>query len=105
MKCSKVWEAKSGEFYDIEHYDKIIDESCYGLKENDEVLFCLIKNNISEENREEYKNILRGVCKSKTKNRGASAGACDLRYFPKKAVELCDKNGNPFKDGKPRYSV
>ena len=26
----KVWEAKAGEFYDKEHYDKIITESCNG---------------------------------------------------------------------------
>ena len=75
----KVWEAKAGEFYDVEHYDKIINESCYGFNRGGEVLFCFIKGAIKEENRRNYADIIRGCCKTKTKNRGASAGNCDLR--------------------------
>jgi hypothetical protein len=101
----KIWSARAGEFYDKSHYNKIINESQYGFNENGDILFCLIKGAIKTENRIKYKDIIRSCCKSKTKNRGASAGPVDLRYFPKKAVELCDKNGNPFKDGKERYSV
>tara|TARA_R100001086_G_scaffold243116_1_gene171601 strand:+ start:10 stop:933 length:924 start_codon:yes stop_codon:yes gene_type:complete len=101
----KVWEANAGEFYDASHYDKIITESEYGFNRKGEVLFCFIKGAIKEENRRKYADIIRGCCKTKTKNRGASAGECDLRYFPKKAVELCDKNGDPYTDGKKRYSV
>ena len=101
----KVWEAKAGEFYDKEHYDKIINESCYGYYENGDILFCFIKGAITEENRQKYKKIIKSCCKQKTKNRGASAGPVDLRYFPKKAVELCNKHGEPYKDGKDRYSV
>ena len=105
IKYKKVWEAKAGEFYDKEHYDTIIKDSCYGFDEEGNILFCFIKDAIKKENRKKYKDIIRSNCKSKTKNRGASAGPVDLRYFPKKAVELCDKNGNPFTDGKDRYSV
>lgn len=101
----KVWEAKAGEFYDKSHYNTIINESSYGLNEDGEILFCLIKGAIKEENRKNYADIIRSCCKTKTKNRGASAGVCDLRYFPKKAVALCDKNGNEYKDGKDRYSL
>tara|TARA_R110002096_G_scaffold29422_1_gene88507 strand:+ start:405 stop:1313 length:909 start_codon:yes stop_codon:yes gene_type:complete len=105
MIYKKVWEAKAGEFYDADFYDKVITESEYGFNNRGEVLFCFIKGAIKEENRRKYADIIRGCCKTKTKNRGASAGACDLRYFPKRAVELCDKNGKVFTDGKPRYSV
>ena len=102
---SKKHQARAGEFYDISHYDTIINESSYGFNDKGETLFCLIKGAIKPENRQKYKDIIRGCCKSKTKNRGASAGPCDLRYFPKKAVELCDKDGNPFTDDKERYSL
>ena len=105
MIYRKVWEAKSGEFYDSSHYDKVITESQYGFNEKGEVLFCFIKNAIKKENRKKYAETIRSCCKSKTKNRGASAGPVDLRYFPRKAVALCDKDGNEFDDDKPRYSV
>ena len=105
IKYKKVWEAKVGEFYDKEHYDKIINTSQYGLTEDGEILFCFIKGAIKQENRQKYKDIIRGNCKTKTKNRGASAGPVDLRYFPKKAVEFCNRHGEPYKDGKDRYSV
>ena len=32
-RYKKVWEARAGEFYDKEHYDKIINTSQYGLDE------------------------------------------------------------------------
>ena len=102
---SKKWECKVGEFYDISHYDTIINETSYGFNDKGETLFCLIKGAIKPENRKKYADIIRGCCKSKTKNRGASAGPCDLRYFPKKAVALCDKEGNEYTDGKDRYSL
>lgn len=105
MIYRKKWEAKAGEFYDSSHYDKVITESEYGFNGQGEVLFCFIKGAIKEEKRREYANIIRSACKSKTKNRGASAGPCDLRYFPKAATVLCDKHGNEFNDDKPRYSV
>ena len=105
QRYKKVWEAKAGEFYDKEHYNKIITESQYGFDEEGNLLFCFIKDAIKQENRKKYKDIIRSCCKQKTKNRGASAGACDLRYFPKKAVSLCNKDGEEFKDGKDRYSV
>ena len=105
MIYKKVWEAKAGEFYDSSHYDKIISESEYGFNDKGEVLFCFIKGAIKEENRRKYADVIRSCCKTKTKNRGASAGPVDLRYFPKKAVEFCDRHGRPFTDDKPRYSV
>ena len=105
MICNKVWEAKSGEFYDSSHYDKVIRDHQYGIKEDGNLLFCLIPGAIKQEHRQKYKDVIRSCCKTKTKNRGASAGACDLRYFPKKAVALVDKYGNEYTDGKDRYSV
>ena len=105
QRYKKVWEAKAGEFYDIDHYNQIINESQYGFTEDGNILFCLIKGAIKQENREKYKDIIRSCCKTKTKNRGASAGEVDLRYFPKQATEFCDKHGKPYTDGKKRYSV
>jgi hypothetical protein len=106
---SKVYEATDGRFYDISHYDTIISskekEYQYGFNDRGEVLFCLIRDAISQENREKYRDAIRTVSRSKTKNRGKSAGPCDLKYFPPKAVALCDKLGNEFTDGQPRYSV
>jgi len=105
MLYKKIHEATAGEFYDIDHYDSIITESQYGFNTRGEVLFCFVKGAINPDNRRKYANVIRSCCKSKTKNRGASAGPVDLRYFPKKAVALCDKYGNEFDDDKPRYSV
>jgi len=102
---SKVWTAKAGEFYDISHYDEILNDTQYGFTEDGEILFCLIKGAVKEENRQKYADIIRSCCKTKTKNRGASAGECDLRYFPRQATELCNKHGKPYTDNKPRYSV
>ena len=85
----KVWEAKAGEFYDIEHYDKIINHTSKGFKEDGSVLFYLVKNNIGEEKLQEYKDTIRSCARAKTKNRGSSAGACDLRYFPKRTSFFC----------------
>ena len=50
-RYKKVWEARAGEFYDKEHYDKIINTSQYGLDEEGNILFCFIKGAIKEENR------------------------------------------------------
>ena len=105
MNYNRIWKAKAGEYYDIEHYDKIIKDSSYGYKENGEILFCLVKNNIPKEEREDFKNVIRMVCRAKTKNRGSSAGPCDLRHFPEKAVALCNKDGVEYTDGRPRFSV
>ena len=105
MKYEKLCKVEIGQFYDISHYDKIISDTCYGLKENGDILFYLVKNNIKEENKTKYKNTIRSNAKSKTKNRGKASGACDISKFPKKAVALCDKDGNEYQDGKSRYSV
>ena len=101
----KIFNANMGEFYDINHYDKIIKENCIGFKEDGQVLFCCIKDAIPKEDRDKYKDVIRKPAKAKTKNRGQSAGAVDIKYFPKRAVVLCDKNGNEFKDNKKRFSV
>jgi hypothetical protein len=105
MSYSKKCQCETGQFYNIDYYEKIINETQYGYKEDGSILFCLVKNNIKEENRQEYKDAIRGNCKSLTKNRGASAGPVDLKLFPKKAVEFCDKNGETYTDDKVRYSV
>jgi hypothetical protein len=101
----KKCEVKAGTFFDVDYYDEIITDSLIGFKENGEVLFVLVKNAIPEEKRDKYKKVIKPVAKSKTKNRGASAGPVDISKFPNKAVELVDKNGNVFTDDKERYSV
>jgi hypothetical protein len=105
MKYKKVCEVETGEYFDFDYYDRLIDTTQIGFKEDGSILFFLVKKNIPEEKIEDYKNAVRSCCKSLTKNRGASAGPVDISQFPKKAVELCDKYGNPFTDGKKRYSV
>jgi len=102
---SKKCKVSAGKFFDIPYYDEVINDSLIGFKEDGSVLFCFIKNSIPQEKREEYKKIIRPRAKSKTKNRGASAGPVNLSRFPPKAVELVDKHGNAFTDGKERYSV
>lgn len=101
----KKYEATDGTFYDISHYDTIIQDSCYGFNDRGEVLFCYVRDAISQENREKYRDAIRKVAKSKTKNRGRSAGKVDLKLFPKKAVAFCNKDGKEFTDDKDRYSV
>lgn len=101
----KVFTAEKGVFYDCDHYTQIIRDNSHGIYENGETLFRLIKGAIPEEKREIYKRVIKPVAKSKTKNRGQAAGVCKIEKFPKKAVELCDKNGNPFTDDKKRFSV
>ena len=55
MKYKKNFEAKIGEFYEIAHYDKVINESSVGYKEDGSLLFCLIKGNVPEDQRLEFK--------------------------------------------------
>ena len=55
---SKKWECKVGEFYDISHYDTIINETSYGFNDKGETLFCLIKGAIKPENRKKYADII-----------------------------------------------
>jgi len=100
----KVFDAKLGEFYDINHYDKIISETTWGFKEDGQVLFCCIKGAIPKEERKKYKDVIRKPAKAKTKNRGQSAGVVDISKFPRNAVSFCDVNGKKL-DGKPRFSV
>lgn len=101
----KKCEGEMGKYYDISHYDKIIDTTQYGYKENGDLLFCLVKQNINIDCSEKYKDAIRSVAKSKTKNRGKAAGVVNLAKFPRKAVALCDKDGKEFTDDKERYSV
>ena len=104
-KYSKVAKIETGEYFPIDYYDKIIDNTEYGYKEDGSLLFCLVKNNIKEDKRKKYKDAMRSNCRALTKNRGASAGPVDLKQFPKKAVSFCDRNGKEFPNDKKRYSV
>ena len=104
-RYQKQFKAEEGEFYDKSHYYKTINESCVGLKEDGSILFILKKNNIKEENRQRYKDILRTPSRSITKNRGSGAGEVMIDKFPKGAVSLCDAKGNPLQDGKKYFSV
>jgi hypothetical protein len=92
----KVFEALRGDYYDLSHYDKVINDECIGLKENGDILFVFVKNSIKRENREKYINAIKNNAKSKTKNRGTASGVANVSRFPKDAVALCDKNGNPL---------
>lgn len=105
MIYEKVFEATKGEFYDSSHYDTIINDNAHGVYPDGRTLFRLIKNAIPEEKREEYKKVIKPVAKSKTKNRGQASGKVDLKYFPPKAVALCNRHGEEYTDGKPRFSV
>ena len=101
----KKCKVKDGQFIDSSHYDKIINTTQYGYKENGDLLFCLVKNNIDIEKTEKYLNAVKGLAKSKTKNRGKASGVVDLKKFPKKAKVFCNKHGKEFTDGKDRFSV
>lgn len=105
MYYDKKCECEEGIFFDISHYDTIISDTLKGYKPNGTTLFNFIKNGIKEENKRNYRDICRPLGKSKTKNRGRSAGVCDIKKFPADAVVLCDKDGNEYNDGKERYSV
>lgn len=90
----KKYECLRADFYNEEHYDEIIKESCMGYKENGEVLFVFIKNAIKKENRETYINAIKTNAKSKTKNRGTAAGVAVVERFPSDAVSLCKEDGS-----------
>jgi len=105
IKYEKKFDAKIGEFYGIKHYEKIINESCFGYKEDGTILFCLIKENVPEEKRQIFKDIIRGVSKTPTKNRGSSAGYCRPDKMVEEAKTICNKRGEEYTDGKWRFSV
>ena len=105
MKYKKNFEAKIGEFYEIAHYDKVINESSVGYKEDGSLLFCLIKGNVPEDQRLEFKNIIRSGSRTKTKNRGSSAGFCNPDKMMKEAETICNIRGEEYTDGKGRFSV
>ena len=101
----KKHEATNGDFYDMEHYEAVIKDSCKGYRKDGSLLFALVKGAIPEDKREKYKKVIKPVAKTKTKNRGASAGEVDISKFPKKAVAFCNKNGEEYTDDKKRFSV
>lgn len=105
MIYEKCYEARKGRYYDITHYDTIITRSSHGTYKDGTTLFRFIKDAIPKESILEYKRVIKPVALSKTKNRGQASGPVDLKYFPKKAVALCDAKGNEYTDGKERYSV
>ncbi len=105
MIYEKVFEATKGQYYDASHYNQIIRDDAHGTYPDGTTLFRFIKGAIPEENRQEYKDIIKPVAKSKTKNRGQAAGPCNLKYFHKKAVKHSDKHGKIDNDEKDRYSV
>lgn len=100
MNYKKVFQAENGVFYNNEHYDMCISEDAVGYKEDGSILFIFKKNVIPKEIRKEYVNMLRSCGKTKTKNRGAGGGYLDINRFPKQAVELCNKKGEPVKNPK-----
>ena len=101
----KCYEATKGQYFDISHYDTIIRDSHHGTYQDGSTLFRFVKGAIPEESRTQYKDIIRPLAKRKTKNRGQASGPVDLKYFPKKAVALCNAKGVEHTDGKDRYSV
>ena len=94
----KSFKCLTAEFYDESHYEKIISESSIGLKENGDILFVLVKNAINKDNIKKYIDAIKNNAKSKTKNRGTASGVAVVDKFPKDAVALCDKYGNPLKN-------
>ena len=92
----KSFKCLSAEFYDEAHYDEIIKDECVLLKENGDILAVFVKGSIKKENREKYIKAIKSNAKSKTKNRGTASGVADVKKFPKDAVALCKKDGEPL---------
>ena len=91
---SKKYECLKADFYDLEHYDEVINESKIGYKENGDVLFVFVKNAILKENREDYIIAIKSNAKTKTKNRGTASGVAVVNRLPKDAVAICKADGS-----------
>jgi hypothetical protein len=77
---------QEGIFYDVNYYDKILDENCdvYGINENGEkiLLIKLRKNVIPNEICINAYKALESKAQQKNVNRGAAAGKLDLKTLP-----------------------
>lgn len=100
MNYKKVFTAKTGIFYDEDHYDMMINEDAIGFKEDGSILFIFKKGVIPAEKRIEFLKTMKSCGKQKTKNRGSGGGYVDLKQFPNQAVSLCNKHGQPLKNEK-----
>ena len=91
---SKSFKCLKADFYDLEHYNEVINESRIGYKENGDILFVFVKGAIKKENIPNYINAIKSNAKTKTKNRGTASGVAVVNKFPKDAVSLCKEDGS-----------
>lgn len=106
-KVKKVCNAELNSYYDLKHYDIIVDNYLKPIYKEDGSLLCVLVKEVYDKTQKEiFTKILHKRGKSKTKNRGSAAGVCDIKQFPKGAEVLIDpKTHKPLKEGHKYVSV